>query len=193
MRGKKGITLIALVVTIIVLLILAGITINVVFSENGVIAKARQAKYETENAAKAEQKAMEDMIEYFENLKLSQTNLKIEVVAEVAKPEENSISLLSETNEDNAESQMKLSGAEFTVSTEPSGNNIESVMVTGKDGTAETQVTYNNEEEIVYYVTATKAPEGYVLPSETKEIVVNKDNINSDGTVKLNFEFEYSK
>ena len=60
MRGKKGITLIALVVTIIVLLILIGITISFVFSDNGVIAKARQAKYETESAAQAEQKAMED-------------------------------------------------------------------------------------------------------------------------------------
>ncbi len=35
----SGITLIALVVTIVVLLILAGITISLVFSDNGIIAK----------------------------------------------------------------------------------------------------------------------------------------------------------
>lgn len=35
-----GITLIALVITIIVLLILAGISINLVLGENGVLAKA---------------------------------------------------------------------------------------------------------------------------------------------------------
>ena len=35
--SKNGITLIALVITIIVLLILAGVTINTIFGENGII------------------------------------------------------------------------------------------------------------------------------------------------------------
>ena len=39
---KNGITLIALVVTIVVLLILAGITISLVFSENGIITKHKK-------------------------------------------------------------------------------------------------------------------------------------------------------
>ena len=39
-RETSGITLIALVVTIVVLLILAGITISLVFCSNGVIQKA---------------------------------------------------------------------------------------------------------------------------------------------------------
>ena len=37
--NEKGITLIALVVTIVVLLILAGISINLVLGENGIIKK----------------------------------------------------------------------------------------------------------------------------------------------------------
>ena len=45
-KSKKGITLIALVVTIVVLLILAGITINLLFSDTGLFGKAG----ETENA-----------------------------------------------------------------------------------------------------------------------------------------------
>ena len=40
----EGITLIALVVTIVVLLILSGITIRLVFGSNGVINKAQDAK-----------------------------------------------------------------------------------------------------------------------------------------------------
>ena len=44
---KKGITLIALVVTIVVLLILAGITISLVFGSNGVIQKAQDSKEQT--------------------------------------------------------------------------------------------------------------------------------------------------
>ena len=44
LRGNKGITLIALVVTIIVLIILAGISINLILGDNGIITKAAQAK-----------------------------------------------------------------------------------------------------------------------------------------------------
>ena len=44
---KRGITLIALVVTIVVLLILAGITISLVFGSNGVIQKAQDSKEQT--------------------------------------------------------------------------------------------------------------------------------------------------
>ena len=48
--GKKGITLIALVVTIVVLLILAGVTIATLTGDNGIITRANQAKDETEEA-----------------------------------------------------------------------------------------------------------------------------------------------
>jgi type II secretory pathway pseudopilin PulG len=45
-----GITLIALVVTIIVLLILAGVTINTLFGENGILTQAQGSKDETNQA-----------------------------------------------------------------------------------------------------------------------------------------------
>ena len=41
---EKGITLVALVVTIIILLILAGVTIALALSENGIIGKTLKAK-----------------------------------------------------------------------------------------------------------------------------------------------------
>ena len=43
-KNKKGITLIALVVTIVVLLILAGVTISLLLDENGIIAKSKDAR-----------------------------------------------------------------------------------------------------------------------------------------------------
>ena len=42
-KEQSGITLVALVVTIVVLLILAAVTITLVFSQNGVIGKAQEA------------------------------------------------------------------------------------------------------------------------------------------------------
>ena len=47
-KTEKGITLIVLVITIIVLLILAGITISSITSENGIIQNALSAKERTE-------------------------------------------------------------------------------------------------------------------------------------------------
>lgn len=42
--NQKGITLIALVITIVVLLILAGVSINAIFSENGIINRAKETQ-----------------------------------------------------------------------------------------------------------------------------------------------------
>ena len=51
---NNGITLIALVVTIIVLLILAGISINMLTGQNGILNRAQEAKEKTEEAQKDE-------------------------------------------------------------------------------------------------------------------------------------------
>ncbi len=50
MKGKKGITLIALVITIIVLLILAGVTIATLTGDNGLLSKATNSKEKNEEA-----------------------------------------------------------------------------------------------------------------------------------------------
>ena len=55
---ERGITLIALVVTIVVLLILAGVTINAVFSDSGIIKKAQDAQ---NKANESVQKDMEQI------------------------------------------------------------------------------------------------------------------------------------
>ena len=54
-QKNNGITLIALVVTVIVLLILAGVTIATLTGENGIITKAIEARDETERASIIEQ------------------------------------------------------------------------------------------------------------------------------------------
>ena len=50
MRNNKGITLIALVITIIVLLILAGVSIAMLTGNNGILTQAGNAKTETAKA-----------------------------------------------------------------------------------------------------------------------------------------------
>ena len=51
---QSGITLVALVVTIVVLLILAGVSISLVLGQNGLIANAKEAREKTKNATDEE-------------------------------------------------------------------------------------------------------------------------------------------
>ena len=65
-RGTNGITLIALVVTIVVLLILAGITISLVFGQNGIINRAQLAEENTKIEQVREQLELAKGPEYIE-------------------------------------------------------------------------------------------------------------------------------
>ena len=55
MKKQNGITLISLVISIIVMLILAGVSINAIVGENGVLTKAQNAKLSSEEAARLEE------------------------------------------------------------------------------------------------------------------------------------------
>ena len=57
-RKMKGITLVALVVTVVVLLILAGISLNLVLGDNGIITKAQEAAAKTEESSATESFSM---------------------------------------------------------------------------------------------------------------------------------------
>ena len=54
LKNKKGITLIALVLTIIVLLILAGTSIAMLTGENGILSQAENAKERTQEGEEKE-------------------------------------------------------------------------------------------------------------------------------------------
>lgn len=66
MKGNEGITLVALVVTIVVLLILAGISINLVLGDNGIITKAQEARI------------AQELSSYKENMKIFITTQQIQ-------------------------------------------------------------------------------------------------------------------
>ena len=70
MKKQNGITLVALVVTIVVLLILAGITIMYAIGDNSIFQKAQNAKDKTNQAIKNEQEYMnqiDNMINEYTN------------------------------------------------------------------------------------------------------------------------------
>ena len=68
LNEKKGITLIALVVTIVVLLILAGVSISLVLDNNGIIGKSKDAKNKYAQSRKNEQSDLEDASDWIDEL-----------------------------------------------------------------------------------------------------------------------------
>lgn len=62
-KNNRGITLIALVITIIILIILAGVSINLVFNEDGIIERAKKAAENMEIAANEEEKQLSDLLD----------------------------------------------------------------------------------------------------------------------------------
>ena len=76
LKRNKGITLIALVITIIVLLILAGVSIAMLTGENGILTQAQRAKNETEKAEMEEQNTLEQMESYLNSITGENTEFK---------------------------------------------------------------------------------------------------------------------
>lgn len=67
-QKEKGITLIALVITVVILIILATVTLNVVLGEGGLIQRAQQAKDLTEQATLEEQQGLNSLMSEFTNI-----------------------------------------------------------------------------------------------------------------------------
>ena len=86
-KNKNAITLLALVITIVIMLLLAGVAIQMTMGENGLIAKSREAQ-------KAQAKA-----ELYDTAKLSYTNLKAKAL---------------ENGEASPQAELALSTTEFT-------------------------------------------------------------------------------
>ena len=67
-RGKKGITLVALVITIIIIIILATVTINMAFGDNGLIKQSQLAKDMVSNSVVSEQEEMNRLMDEYANV-----------------------------------------------------------------------------------------------------------------------------
>ena len=69
LKNRKGITLIALVVTIVVLLILAGVSISLVLDNNGIIQKSKEARNKYGQAKENEQADLTNVSDWIEEAK----------------------------------------------------------------------------------------------------------------------------
>ena len=83
MKNQKGVTLVALVVTIIVLIILAGISINLLLGDNGIITIAKKAKENTELAKVEEETELNELYAKLENNGGSSGEISYDAIAKL--------------------------------------------------------------------------------------------------------------
>jgi hypothetical protein len=92
-RNKRGITLVALVITIIVLLILAGITISLTIGENGIITIAQQVGKNYVQASIDEQIDLSNLTDYL-NAKTTAVGEKVEDITKTTTTEDGEETML---------------------------------------------------------------------------------------------------
>ena len=192
LKNEKGITLIALVITIIVLLILAGVTIATLTGENGILTKATEANLQTQIGEEKEainlamQALLIDKVDNPDNYQdgiINNTQLKNEMDKSMPKPKEIT---MNETTK------------ELTVKFDDSRNNrIYTVNQTGKIG----EIVKREGIKIGDYVDYQyDDAEDYIIPdnvdwvvgsSQSKVVKQNQNvrwrilNIYDDGRVDL--------
>ena len=62
-RNERGITLVALVITVVIMIILAAVTINVTLGDNGIVEQTREAASATINSTTYEQQQIANLTE----------------------------------------------------------------------------------------------------------------------------------
>ena len=62
LASERGITLLSLIITVVIMIILAGVTINVTLGDGGLIDQAQHAAEVTVNSTKAEQEQLDDLV-----------------------------------------------------------------------------------------------------------------------------------
>lgn len=143
LKQSNAITLIALVVTIVVLLILAGVSIQLLLDENGIIAKSKEAKL---NARIAEIETEIGMWrqENFINKETKQANTKPEVILQKLKTQK----LITD---DEIDSEKKL------------------IIIKKRDGSVAKEISYSN---IQINISQTAVEGGVLLKVTSVEGVV---------------------
>ncbi len=168
MKKKRGVTLLALVITIVIMLLLAAIVIQMALGENGLVAKSIQARKEQVKA------------ELYETVKLSYINLKSKAL---------------ENGQPVPETHLALSTIEFRDRYDIVGDNVVDKKGTVVD-TKENLLNELKGLSPIVAPTWPKLVAGVTIPEEDKEKMILKLRVPT-GKVKTkfngNFNYDYGQ
>ena len=175
MKKQKGITLIALVITIIVLLILAGISINAVVGQNGILTRAQQAVTETQKAELEEILEMYNAANYLgNNQDFKQFLLENQMINE---EELNNSGIAKIKNNENFLAISNQKGLENITNEVANGNDYSGVVIYLLN-----DIEFNNE---IDFTTGTLISGTEFLPIGDSNSEIEKEEL--EGSVKKEF------
>ncbi|MEF2931505.1 MAG: type II secretion system protein [Clostridia bacterium] len=160
LKNKKGITLIALVVTIVVLLILAGVTISLLLDENGIIAKSKDARTETRVSQ------IEDEVGMWK--------------------QHNFINKESNQAQENADTMLANLISRKLLTEEEIDRDQELITIKKKDGTIIKEISYSNVTINISKTPATEKSGAVVLKVDSVEGMTMPNIDMSNGNEELN-------
>ncbi|MCI8636953.1 MAG: BspA family leucine-rich repeat surface protein [Clostridia bacterium] len=165
-KREKGITLIALVITIIVLLILAGIAIATLTGENGILTKANNAKTQNDKAGAKEKVQIAVMGSFDENGKIDINTLKNNLKQTEGVTRADSITKLPAT--------VKVDGYDVTI--DKNGNVTLGIIEEQTDPIYARVYTKDGSDEEVLILASNES----AIPDYSGELTLKKDykNIN---------------
>ena len=168
-KKEKGITLIALVVTIVVLLILAGISISMLTGENGVITQANKSSVKNDNGTVAE--ALK--------LKISQYLMDNQIDEQSTLQRLKDDNIINEAQEINIK---ELLGEKLKTG---NGANNKDVYVIEKNETGEYELFYYDKKQNSTNI-------GYLFKENVKQAADSKYfDITEDGEISIKREYGY--
>ena len=160
LKKQKGITLIALVVTIVVLLILAGVTISLLLDENGIITKSKDARTETRISQ------IEDEVEMWK--------------------QHNFINKESNQAQENADTMLANLISRKLLTEEEIDRDQERITIKKKDGTIIKEISYSSVTINISKTPATEKSGAVVLTVESVEGMTMPNIDMSNGNEELN-------
>ena len=160
---NKGVTLIALAVTIVVMLILAGVTISVLNGENGIVKQAQKAKEESKIKELKEKVRIDIAGKRVENIN---GELRVSVLKEILDKYFDNVPVESQiTSETELKAKEEYGKYEMKISDIDVG-----------------EITYETSYTIFKDVNGEQVPipEGYIVSENSDENIVNKGLVISD-------------
>ena len=162
-KENKGVTLIALVVTIVVMLILAGVTISVLNGENGIVKQAQKAKEESKIKELKEKVRIDIAGKRVENIN---GELRVSVLKEILDKYFDNVPVETQiTSETELKAKEEYGKYEMKISDIDVG-----------------EITYETSYTIFKDVNGEQVPipEGYIVSENSDENIVNKGLVISD-------------
>ena len=169
MKREKGITLVALVVTIIVLIILAGISINLILGDNGVITIAKKAKENTKLAKIEEETELNELYTQLETNDSSSDETTYDAIAKLTEFKQKIAKAITDMGIETSETENADKMADNIRSLKNNIDVEQNILVNKKGSNVTTSETFTGYSEyMVCSIGATARVSSFTVVSGTK-------------------------